>query len=61
MKEVATFDEFLLSLCEKISRNPEHKSAIIHEEMLKTACPYLRDKLKRIDDSQPNMQRSPTG
>lgn len=46
------YDQFLLSLEEKISKNRDNRSEIIKEAFSNTICPYLKEKLRQLNEDK---------
>jgi len=48
MTSIAEYDQFMISLENKISQNPSQKYRILLSEIRNTTCPYLKSKIKNL-------------
>lgn len=52
MHTIDDYDNFLAELVEKIKLEPEKKIQILEQEMEKTTCPFLIERLDQIKSGE---------
>ncbi len=49
MTDIKSYDHFLLDLISQLKNNPHLKSQIISRALEQTGCPYLKEKIRRLE------------